>query len=103
MITAIVTYQVKPEFVEQNKKNIKQFLIDFKRLDTKNFRYNVYLKGDNVTFVHYSTYRNEKVQTEILDVPSFKEFQKLRDESGLNGTHKVELLDFIGSTEEIFE
>ncbi len=102
MITVIVSYQIKPEFSEQNKKNIEKFLNDFKQLDAANFSYVVYTKDDNVTFIHYSTYKNEKVQTEILNVPSFKEFQWLRDESGLNGTHKVEVLNFIGSSKEIF-
>jgi uncharacterized protein YbcV (DUF1398 family) len=103
MVTVIVTYQVKSEFVEQNRKNIQKFLNDFKNLDSADFRYNVYTKDDNITFVHYSTYRNEKIQTEILNVTSFKEFQRLRDESGLNGTHKVEALNFIGSANETFK
>lgn len=100
MITVIVTYKVKPEFVDQNKQHIQQFLKDFKELDTSCFQYNVYTKDDNVTFVHHSMYINEKVQTEVLNVSSFKEFQRLRDESGLNGTHTVEVLNFVGSTNE---
>ncbi len=98
MISVIVTYTVKPEYVEQNKQHIQQFLKDFKVLDTSAFEYNIYTKEDGLTFVHYSVYRDEKVQTEVLNVPSFKEFQRLRDESGLNGTHKVEVLNLIGST-----
>ena len=100
MIAVIVTYTVKPEFVEQNKQHIQQFLKDFKELDTAGFEYNVYTKEDNLTFVHHSIYRDEKIQTEVLNVPSFKEFQRLRDESGLNGTHKVEVLSTLGSTNE---
>jgi quinol monooxygenase YgiN len=100
MIAVIVTYKVKPEFVEQNKRHIQQFLKDFKQLDTSGFEYNVYTKEDNLTFVHHSIYRDEKIQAEVLNVPSFKEFQRLRDESGLNDTHKVEVLNVIGSTNE---
>lgn len=103
MITVIVSYQIKPEFSEQNKQNIQKFLNDFKQLDPATFSYNVYTKEDNLTFIHYSTYKNEEVQNEILNIPSFKEFQILRDESGLNGTHKVEILNFVGSSREIFE
>jgi len=33
----------------------------------------------------------------ILNIPSFKEFQRLRDESGLNDSHKVEILQSIGT------
>ena len=100
MISVIVTYKVKPEFVEQNKQNIQQFLKDFKALDTSEFQYNVYTKEDNLTFVHHSIYRNEQIQTELLNVPSFKEFQRQRDESGLNGSHTVEVLNLVGSTSE---
>lgn len=100
MISVIVTYTVKPEFVEQNKQHIQQFLKDFKALDTSGFEYNVYTKEDNLTFVHHSTYKDEKIQTEVLNVPSFKEFQRLRDESGLNGSHTVEVLNLVGSTNE---
>ena len=100
MISVIVTYKVKPEFVEQNKQNIQQFLKDFKTLNRADFQYNVYKKDDNLTFVHHSMYRTEQIQTELLNVPSFKEFQRQRDESGLNGSHTVEVLNLVGSTSE---
>lgn len=95
MINVIVTYTVKPEYVSENKNHIQKFLDDFKNLDQETFEYKVYLKEDGITFVHYSNYINEEVQHEVLNVPSFKEFQRLRDESGLNGTHKVEILQSI--------
>ncbi|UKB83029.1 hypothetical protein LF887_18740 [Chryseobacterium sp. MEBOG06] len=92
MINVIVTYTVKPEFVPDNKVNIQKFLNDFKNLDQSAFEYKVFVKEDGVTFVHYSNYINEDVQHEVLNVPSFEEFQRLRDESGLNDSHKVEIL-----------
>lgn len=95
MINVIVTYTVKPEFVSENKTNIQKFLDDFKKLDPATFDYKVYLKEDGVTFLHSSSYINEEVQHEVLNVPSFKEFQRLRDESGLNGSHTVEILQSI--------
>ncbi|MCS3531396.1 hypothetical protein [Chryseobacterium sp. JUb7] len=95
MINVIVTYTVKPEFVSENKLNIQKFLNDFKDLDQETFEYKVYIKEDGITFLHYSNYINEEVQYEVLNIPSFKEFQKLRDESGLNDSHKVEILQSI--------
>ena len=92
MINVIVTYTVKPEFVSENKSNIQKFLNDFKNLDQTKFEYKVFVKEDGVTFVHFSNYENEEVQNEVLNIPSFKEFQRLRDESGLNDSHKVEFL-----------
>ncbi|CEJ71016.1 hypothetical protein [Chryseobacterium oranimense] len=95
MINVIVTYTVNPEYVSENKTHIQKFLDDFKNLDQETFEYKVYVKEDGVTFLHYSNYINEEVQHEVLNTPSFKEFQRLRDESGLNGTHKVEILQSI--------
>lgn len=95
MINVIVSYTVKPEFVSENKENIQNFLNDFRQLDQSAFQYKVFLKEDGVTFLHYSNYSNEEVQHEVLNTPSFKEFQRLRDESGLNGSHKVEFLESI--------
>lgn len=92
MINVIVSYTVKPEFVSENKNNIQKFLNDFKNLDQTKFEYKVFVKEDGVTFVHFSNYENEAVQNEVLNIPSFKEFQRLRDESGLNDSHKVEFL-----------
>lgn len=95
MINVMVSYTVKPEFVSSNKANIQKFLEDFKNLDQSAFEYKVFVKEDGVTFLHYSNYINEEVQHEVLNVPSFKEFQRLRDESGLNDSHKVEFLQSI--------
>lgn len=95
MINVLVSYTVKPEYVEENKTNIKKFLEDFKQLDQSKFEYKVYLKEDGITFLHYSNYENKEVQCEVLNVPSFKEFQMLRDESGLNGSHQVNFLQSI--------
>jgi len=98
MISVKVSYTVKPEFVAQNKQNISVFLADFKKLVDKNFLYNVYLEEDGLTFLHISMYENEEVQQHILNIPSFLQFQKERDESGLNGTPKIERLTLIGSS-----
>lgn len=101
MITVKVTYTVKPEFVEANKENINIFLNDFKKLNPSEFRYNVYLEEDGKTFLHFSTYKNEETQKQILNIPSFKSFQEQRDKSGLDNTHKVEILSCIGSSFDV--
>ncbi len=100
MITVQVTYTVKPEFAAQNKENINRFLEDFKKMDTTAFWYHIYVLEDGVTFLHCSSYRDEKVQSEVLNVPSFKDFQQKRDESGLNGSHAVKILHLVGASSE---
>lgn len=101
MIYVTVSYQISPKFVEQNKSNIEKFLRDFEQLENSRFTYSVFIKVDGVTFVHNSSYRDESIQKELLSVPSFLEFQKERDESGLNNTHEVDVLTLVGSTKEL--
>lgn len=98
MINVIVSYRVNPGFVEENKVNIARFLEDFQKLDKNRFSYNVLLKEDGVTFVHISSYADEAMQQAILNTPSFLEFQKKRDESGLNNSHQVEVLQLVGAS-----
>jgi len=98
MISVKVSYTVKPEFVDQNRNNINVFLADFKKLSTLNFLYNVYLQEDGLTFLHVSMYENEEVQNQIMNVPSFLNFQKERDESGLDASAQIESLQLIGSS-----
>ena len=98
MITVKVTYKVKPEYSEENKKNIEAFLKDFKHMDSTTFRYSVFVLDDDTTFVHLSSYINEEAQKNVLNVASFLDFQKKRDESGLDGSHKVEIMNLLGSS-----
>ncbi|WP_218916227.1 hypothetical protein [Pseudopedobacter saltans] len=57
-----------------------------------------FLDKDGITFVHISNYENENIQNQALNNASFLEFQKSRDESGLNNSHKVQLLEYIDLT-----
>lgn len=101
MIHVIVSYRVKPQFVEQNKSNIARFLKNFQDLDQNKFNYSVFLNSDGVTFTHISHYQDGNIQQEVLNAPSFLDFQKKRDESGLDGSHSVQVLEYIGSTAKI--
>ena len=101
MIIVKVSYTVKPEFVQKNQENINLFMIDFQKMDSNDFRYHVYLADDGKTFVHLSHFINEDIQKQVLAVPSFLEFQKQRDASGLNNTHKLELLSLVAASSSI--
>lgn len=102
MITVKVSYTVHAGFAAENTKNIEKFLVDFRKMNPSDFRYHIYTEADGQTFVHLSSYKNEHIQQEVLNTPSFKEFQQKRDESGLNDTHKVEILHHVGSSFDIF-
>lgn len=101
MIIAKVTYTVNPEFVRENQQNINLFMADFKQMKDIHFRYNAYLLEDGKTFLHLAHFQNEDVQKQILAVPSFKLFQKKRDESGIDNSHKVEMITLIDASSDV--
>ncbi len=103
MIVVNVSYTVKPEFVQKNQENIRSFMTDFKKMNKKDFRYQVYLKEDGRTFVHFSHFEDEEIQQKILAVPSFKSFQQERDESGLDSSHKLEVFKVVDTSAKILE
>jgi hypothetical protein len=98
MKTVKVTYTVKPEFVVKNQENINAFMQDFRQLPSAGFRYTVYLLADGRTFLHLSSYADDAIQKQVLNVESFKSFQRQRDESGLDGSHRVEELKLVASS-----
>lgn len=96
----MVSFKVKQEFLDQNKANIANFIKDFKQQDTSKFQYHVFCKQDGLTFVHHSMYQDEDIQKRLLNIPSFLEFQKQRDEHGLDGKPEIEFLDLILSSDQ---
>lgn len=97
MIIVKVTYTIKAEYVQQNRENINLFMADFQKIRSNDFRYDVYLMDDGKTFVHLSHFKDQDIQKKVLAVPSFLEFQKQRDDSGLNNTHRVEVLNLVAA------
>ena len=101
MITVKVTYTVKPEFVQKNQENINLFMDDFRSLNSTDFQYASYLCGDGKTFVHLSHYKNEDIQKNLLQVPSFLSFQKQRDDSGLEVSPQIEWMQLVASSQDL--
>ena len=102
MIVVKVTYTVKSEFAPKNQENIRALVKDFRNLDSAGFRYSAYVCDDGKTFVHLSMYKNEDIPKKVLAVDSFRTFQRQRDESGLEGIHKVEPMKFVASSFDVF-
>jgi hypothetical protein len=102
MIIVKVTYTVKPDFVIKNQENINEFLKDFKKIESNDFRYIAYLGEDQKTFTHISIYQNKAIQKQLLAVDSFKSFQQLRNESGLEMEEKIEMMELVGASYNIF-
>src|SRR5699024_2102553 len=99
MIIVKVTYTVKPDLVQKNQENINLFMVDFKKLNTNDFQYVSYLCEDGKTFVHLSHYKNKEIQKHMLQVPSFLSFQKQRDDSGLEGSPHIEVMQIVASSQ----
>lgn len=102
MITVTVSYTVKPEYAAQNKQNIERFLEDFKQLNTLTFRYHAYQLEDGVSFRHLAQFPDEATQKQVLSTPSFKDFQQQRDASGVGDSQRIEKLQLIGASSDIF-
>jgi hypothetical protein len=98
MTTVKVTYGVKKEFASKNKENIADFIADFQAIQTEDFKYDVYTLDDETTFVHISSYANKQIQEQVLSTPSFVEFQRQRDASGLTKAHQIEELQHVASS-----
>lgn len=101
MIVVKVTYTVKAAFAAKNAKNIQAFITDFKQQNTEEFQYNVYVGEDKKTFTHLSHYKNKDIQEVLLNVPSFLSFQQQRDESGLEKSPVIEMLDLLTASQDI--
>lgn len=100
MIAVKVTYTVKEDYADTNKKHIQTFLNEFEKLDNSQFTYTIYQVHGGPTFIHMSQYANETIQKELLNVPSFLEFQKQRD-LNLLVEPTIEILSLIGSSKKI--
>lgn len=102
MIIVKVTYTVKPDFVIKNKEKINEFKKDFKKINSNEFRYIAYVGEDGKTFIHISMYKNEAIQKQLLAVKSFKLFQQQRNECGLEVWQKVEMMELVRASYNIF-
>ena len=102
MIIVKVTYTVNSEFILKNQENINEFLKDFKKLKSNDFRYIVYVSEDKKTFTHISMYQNEAIQKELLAVQSFKSFQEQRNNSSLEIPENIEMMALAGASYDIF-
>lgn len=101
MITIKVTYTIKEDYIDTNKEKIQIFLDEFKELDNNQFVYTIFQVNGSNTFIHMSQYKNEVIQKELLNMPSFLEFQKQRD-LHLISAPTIESLTQIGISKNIW-
>jgi hypothetical protein len=97
MIVVKVTYTVKSNFVETNRKNVEKFISDVNKLNEPAIRYYSFLGTDRKTFTHIAIYGNKEAQERFLNLSSFKSFQENRNASGLEKPEHVEILELVAS------
>ena len=102
MKTIKVTYTVKPDFVSQNKKNVAAFITDLAKNSDRSLRYMAFLGKDGKTFTHLALYENDEAQKTLFDLPSFKFFQKQRNESGLEVSPLIEEINLVAASFNFF-
>ncbi len=70
-----VTYQVKLEFVEQNKKNIQTVMNYLKDNPIKGMYYSSYQLDDEGAFMHINFAHDEVTMNKLNDVKAFVDFR----------------------------
>ncbi|SRR5258706_7086269 len=97
-----VIYTTKPEYAEQNQRNIKNVMADLQKLNHRGINYNACLGPDGKTFIHTSFFKSDEDQKLLNELPSFKHFQEQLKSGGLEIPPKQELLTLVGSSIDIF-
>lgn len=97
-----VTYTTKAEFSEQNQSNIKNVMNDLQNANHQGINYNACLSADNKTFIHTAFFKSDEDQKRLNELPSFQNFQEQLKSSGLEVPPKQELLNLIGTSNNIF-
>ncbi len=97
-----VTYTTKAEYAEQNQNNIKNVMDDLQKLNAAGINYNACLSADGKTFTHLAFFNADEDQKILNDLASFKSFQEQLKASGLESPPKQELLNLVGSSQNIF-
>lgn len=76
MKNMIITYQVKPEKLEQNKLYIQNVFKQLHALSPTRFQYASLLLEDGVSFAHVVRYDEQDDPGPLQKLPAFEEFLK---------------------------
>ncbi len=98
-----VIYQVRPEYVAENKQNIERVMSDLKALGNPNTKYASYLEEDGVTFMHFAQYPDEDTAKLLNDLPSFMHFRTSLKASNPVMPPKATNMSLVGAAFDLFE
>ena len=98
MIIIKVQYTVKTEYVETNRRNIKQVMSDLRALKNPDIKYSAYLEEDGCSFMHFATYPDQETLEIATSQPSFVKFQNELKASVPTSPPKVEHFTLVDSS-----
>ena len=75
MVVVKVQYTVSDDYVETNKRNIRQVMTDLRELKNDGIRYSAFVEEDGHSFMHFAVYPDEATLGIVTDLPAFKKFQ----------------------------
>jgi hypothetical protein len=98
-----VIYTTKPEFAEQNRKNIEIVMADLQKANHGGIFYHSCLAPDGKTFIHTAFFKSDGDHKLLNELASFTHFQEQLKASGPEAPPKQELLTLVGSSAVIFK
>jgi len=70
-----VTYTVRPEYVDQNKANIRRVMAALRSNPIPGMRYSTFTLDDGQTFVHINMAKDRETLSRLQEVEEFGEFR----------------------------
>lgn len=98
-----VQYTVKPEYIEQNKKNIRAVMDAIKANPIEGMFYSTYQLPDGVSFMHLNFATDGETMNRLNAVEAFTAFRMALKASEPVSPPKSEELEFVGSSIELFK
>lgn len=96
-----VQYTVKPEYVEQNKTNIRKVMESLRANPIKGMQYTSFMLDDGQTFVHINMAKDEETMNKLQKVAVFDEFRMALKASGPVSPPKSENLNLVDAGFEL--
>ena len=92
-----VQYTVRPEYVEQNKRNIRAVMKSLQANPVEGMYYSSYQLSDGNTFMHLNVAVDGETMSKLNDVAEFVQFRIQLKASEPLSLPKAEDISFVGS------
>ena len=96
-----VQYTVRPEFVDQNKANIRKVMDALNANPIEGMQYASFTLDDGTTFVHINMARDEATMSKLSELAEFKEFRQALKASEPLSPPQSETLNLVGAGFEL--